>query len=102
MGSWNKVVMSDADIAQWKHMELQEEFEAIFMLSNPSKDFVMFGDRRFNGNNHNYFFSKEAMISPLVKALMVKYSGVCCDQPKQNEVSLLVGHADSWDILETV
>ncbi len=101
MESWNRIKMSNADLTLGKPSKLQDEFEDIFMLSKPTKEFAMFGNRRFESDNHVFYFSAEAVKSPLVKILMNKYSATPCEQPQKNEVSLLVGYADSWDILET-
>jgi len=105
MNSWYKITLSNEDLAAGKHMKLQDEFEAIFVSlfassEPPSSDFAMFGNRKFSRNNHNFFFSEKAMSSPLLQLLMRAYSGVPCERPMKDDVSLLVGHANSWNIFD--
>ena len=59
--SWYKVRMSVDDIAQGKHVHLQNAFESIFRVMGTPADAAMFGNRDV-AEDYTYFFSPGAAI----------------------------------------
>ena len=95
--SWVMVKLSADDITNMQEFRLQTQFEAIFMTALAPRDAAMFGNRDTAGGHFVFYFSPKA--AEIFSPLLAKWSPKECSAPTRDSVSLLVGHADAWDML---
>ena len=60
MESWYEVTLSDEDISDHKHLDLQNQFMALFVFNHSPKDAAMF-DNADPVKGHHFYFSPGAV-----------------------------------------
>lgn len=93
---WAKVTLTNQDITEGKHFQLQNAFERMFMAAIGPKDAAMFTQREFS-EPHYFYFSPGAV--QIFDAILRVYKASSCDAPSIEDVTLLVGHAGAADAL---
>jgi hypothetical protein len=94
--TWKQVTLSNDDIVAYRHGELQDAFEAVFMAHSAPKDAAMFG-RIPDHKVYDYYFSPGAV--GVFRDVLETWKATDCARPDRDGTSLLVGHADAWDML---
>lgn len=95
--SWVKVEMSSSLMASFDGFRLQTQFEAIFMTAIAPREAAMFTNRDMTADHTTFFFSPKA--AEIFSPFLAKWSPEECPAPLRDSVSLLVGHADAWNML---
>ncbi|HEY4364349.1 MAG TPA: hypothetical protein VGN17_25515 [Bryobacteraceae bacterium] len=83
---WYKVSMTSHDIVARRNQKLQEDFTALFVISNAPLDAGMF--RASNSVDFNYYFSPGAarIAMPLIK----DHGGKRCKPPQKSNLAIIV------------
>jgi hypothetical protein len=97
--SWKMVKMSDADVSRQQPYRLQTQFSAVFTTALAPKDAAMFGNKNPKQDDHIFYFSPKA--AEIFSLLLAAFSPVDCAAPLRESVSLLVGHSDAFDMLNS-
>ena len=97
--SWYKVVLTDQDILEHKHMDLQREFMSLYMNFRAPKDtYPAMFDSSNTVDGHHFYFSPAAAV--FCGALIHRWGGKKCDRPLASDVgALLVGHPSAREVL---
>ena len=93
MGTWYEITLTDEDVSAHRHMQLQKEFMARFLVCDPPKEAAMFDDRGVV-KGHHFYFSPSA--GEFCLSLIARWKGQPCDRPKLENIGLLVGHESAW------
>lgn len=93
--TWYKVTMSVEQVANGKHMTLQDQFTSIFMAVGAPKDMALFSGMLSNKGLDIYFSPGSVSYA---KGLIDSYSGTPCDKPDK-KLPLLVGRSNAMDKL---
>lgn len=99
MPSWYKTALKQPDIVAGTHFKLQKDFETIFMAMKAPTDMAMFGGRDFVAPEQPYYFAIPSGSEVFTKTFLLNNAAQPCSRPQRSECSLLVGHADAWDLL---
>jgi hypothetical protein len=83
---WQRVVLSDYDIANNKLMQLQDGFAAAHVDAGFLRGAAMFADL---ADDEVYYFSPRAV--EIAGPLIAKYGGENCDAPRSSKVALMCG-----------
>jgi hypothetical protein len=97
MSEWYKVTLTQQEIASFRHVAMQNSFQGIFMSKGGlPEDAAMFTytETRFPTD---YFFSPSAV--SIARPLILHYSGEPCAVPNGDELSLVVGTAQSIELI---
>ena len=97
--SWQKIVLSAPSVSKAEHVQIQSAFENVFMGAGGSKDMALFSSNVGTGGEEflTLYFSPAA--APYVSSLSGNHTVTTCDCPDKENVSLLVGDSDAWDLL---
>jgi hypothetical protein len=88
--SWQSVAMTDRDITAGRHIQLQQEFDTLFVFSGTPLDAAMFKSSEVS--KHIYYFSPGAV--RIATILIGAYGGVDCPTPSRSDLHGLVANAD--------
>jgi hypothetical protein len=85
---WHRVTLSNSDVVARRHMELQKEFETLFLAHQWPSKAAMFAS--VDTLAHHFYFSPAAVA--FSGDLIARYGGTECAQPEVNDLVLLVGN----------
>ena len=94
--SWKRVLLTRDDINAGKHIRLQDAFEQAFLAAVAPKDAAMF-ENDPNHDEYGYYFSPAA--ADIFGVTLAAFNASESHAPPLADTSLLVGHADAWDML---
>jgi hypothetical protein len=86
---WYKVTMSKQDVAQDKHLDVENAFASLFLAAGAPVDAGMFGNIDV-ADEYVYLFSPAA--STFFSAMLASHNAVECLAPARKSVTLLLGH----------
>ncbi|MDH5527900.1 MAG: hypothetical protein OEY97_11405 [Nitrospirota bacterium] len=90
--------MTAEEVVNWKHGNLQDSFDLVFMSLKGPKDMAMFG--RHDHKSFTYYFCGSGEVElRIMKAALEPYGPVPVKAPEKERTSLLVGNADARDRL---
>ena len=95
---WYKVTLSADDVQLGKQKEIMDQFLHLFEAAGFPKEMALFSSWFLQDNIVELYFSSY-VFKPL-QTLIKLYSGVRCEKPTKDNVSLLVGHDESWKLLD--
>jgi hypothetical protein len=91
---WMQVKLPVTEMERYK--ALQQEFEKAFTALDGLRHTAMFCSK--NPDDHfDFYFSPEA--SRLIPVTLMSFDATPSPAPMRDDVSLLVGTADAWDLL---
>lgn len=98
---WMMVPMTANDAAAGKHLQLQKQFESLFVTLKTPRDMALFSRTTFASPPDPFL---EIYFSPgsvrACSAIIATYSGAPSGAPPTDgDTSLLVGHQQAWDDL---
>lgn len=93
--TWYKVTFTMDEVARGDHMKIQDEFLNAVMAAGSPRDLAMFG-RLEDSFVIRYFTPASATHCA---ALLSTYSAVPCDNPGNDDMSLVSGHNKAWRML---
>ena len=99
MATWYKATVTKSQILAGQQSKTMREFEAIFMALLAPKDMAMFGGNNPISENQQFFFAIPENTEMVTKLFLSKNAAEQCPRPKESECSLLVGNADSFELL---
>ena len=96
--SWYKVNLTDQQVISGELTKIMDKFNANFMLALTPADMSLWSVnmRTNHGGAGTVYFSPEA--AQKAGTLIREYNGQTCDIPVKEDVSLLVGLDDAWEI----
>ena len=94
--AWQKVTMTPEQVGYGEGAQLQDAFEKAFMAANAPAGVAMFGEHKVT-DSFSYYFSPAAV--RLFSSMLDAFGASDTTPPSRDEVALLVGHADAWDML---
>ena len=94
---WNKITLDNQQVIQGVHHRVMNQFEQIFTALKAPQEMALFG-RSEAGKDMELFFTPGSM--QYAFGLVEEYSGIECDKPAKDDISLLVGHEDSFELLK--
>ena len=86
--AWQRVTLSNSDVVARRHMELQKEFETLFLAHQWPSQAAMFAS--VDTLAHHFYFSPGAVA--FSGDLISRFGGVECAQPEVSNLVLLVGN----------
>jgi hypothetical protein len=86
--SWYRVTLSNSDVVARRHMDLQKEFETLFLAHQWPTQAAMFAS--VDTLAHHFYFSPAAVT--FSGDLIAHYGGTECAQPEVTDLVLLVGN----------
>ena len=95
--NWYKVTMSLHDIAEGKLIELHGKF-ANALNENAPQNMALFSSLPDTEGQRQLYFPPECVLQ--LQALIDSYGGSACDKPEKEQLDLLAGSAEAWDLLE--
>ena len=90
--AWHKVLISVDQVVSGIEIQIQNQFEILFMAAGTPKDMALFGSG-IKDHGVELYFSPGAL--QYAKGLIQLYNGTECEKPTANDIALLVGHADA-------
>jgi hypothetical protein len=99
--SWFKVYLTYGQAASNEHIELQEDFNKLYIENQTPEGMALFSGRYELNNNQAFFpfyFSPASV--QFAKTLISLYSGARCEQPEKKYLKLLVGKQVDYDLLK--
>jgi hypothetical protein len=99
--SWFKVYLTYGQAASNEHIELQEDFNKLYIENQTPEGMALFSGRYELNNNQAFFpfyFSPASV--QFAKTLISLYSGTSCEQPEKKYLKLLVGKQVDYDLLK--
>ena len=96
--TWEKVTLTATQIAEQKAlMNIQDRFEQLFIAAGGPKEMALFGDKGYEKDTISVYFSPGCRT--ICEALIALHKAEACEAPAKEDVALLVGHSDAWDLL---
>ncbi len=93
---WMKIKMTVKDVMTGRHIDLQDAFTEVFMATMAPMEAAVFVNSPTLDDYDMYFSPGAAAIFGLQ---LEAYDATKSVVPPQEDTSLLVGHADAWDML---
>jgi hypothetical protein len=95
--SWHKVTLSAKQVAGGDQVKIQNAFEQLFLKSMAPEGMALFGGGFDENRTMSLYFSPASL--DLASPLILIYHGVPCEKPNREGLSLLVGHAGAFSLL---
>lgn len=96
--SWYKVKLTEQQLVSGELTKIMDKFNVHFMLAETPIEMSLWSiNKRTNpGEAGTVYFSPVASQNSMT--IIREYDSQVCDKPLQEEVSLLVGLSDAWEI----
>jgi len=97
--TWFEVSLTLGQLATEELQALQKRFEELWLASGSPKEMALFSEAfPATVGRLSVYFSPACL--PAAESLISSYSGVSCEKPKKEDLGLLSGHSNAWDLLE--
>jgi hypothetical protein len=93
---WYKISLSSSQVLAGEGIKIRDQFVQMYNLLNVPIDTALFVDSKPH-EGMNFYFSPESI--KFAKDIIDNYSGSPCDQPRADEVTLLIGYTKDIDHL---
>jgi hypothetical protein len=97
MSEWYKVALTQQQVGSFQHVKLQNAFQVLLMANGgrpPDAALFTHIETTFPAE---YFFSPSAV--GIAKNLIEQYLGTPCQKPNNDELALVVGTAQSRELI---
>jgi hypothetical protein len=98
--SWFKVSLTNEQVAEENLIKLQENFMRLYRENYAPEGMALFSGKPELEDNqliHPVYFSPASV--QFAQTLIYSYSGTPCEQPGEEDMSLLVGRRSDFDLL---
>ena len=97
--SWFKVSLTNDQVAAGELIKLKEDFMKLYIANNTPEGMALFSGKRERDNQLIYPVYFTPVSLQFAQKLVSSYSGVPCEQPKKEGMSLLVGESADSNLL---
>ncbi len=94
--SWHKVTLSTEQVENQEYLNIQRQFNALFIAAGAPKDMALFSGNLLGQDERHMYFPPGSL--PYANSIISLYGGVECDKPIEKP-TLLVGQAKATDLM---